>query len=203
MEKEVQLIKPFGPSILEMNCDLESIDNFNKFLDQMSEEDKKMRSSKTDKDHKNIPDLLERSFEILYLTNNDLLETKIHEQISYAARQYLNFFGTKNLKVYLPQASFSEKFVDVWVNNYDKDSITPPHRHRGFLSGVIILQLPKTESINCLQYIWNNEIYNPEECVGKLLLFPNHLIHWVRRQHSGGRKTLSFNLFAEENNNMQ
>lgn len=193
---DIEFVKPFGPSILEMNCNSNSIQKMNEFIDNMSLSDKRLRSSHYDnEDNKKIPDLLERGFEIIYLKNEDLFNTNISEDILLGCSEYLNFIGEKPNKAFLANSSFSDEFVDAWVNNYDENSTTPPHRHRGFLSGIIILNLPETYSTNCLQFIWNNEIYNPEEKVGKLLLFPNFMIHWVRKQHVKGRRTLSFNIF--------
>jgi len=198
----MNFIRPFGPAILEIRCNLNNIQKLNKFIDEMSVENKQIQSSMYDEKHERIPDLLERGFEIIYLKNEDILKTGISEDISTSCKEYLNFMGESNITAYIPTASFSEEFADVWVNNYEKNSVTPPHRHRGFLSGIIILNLPETYSINCLQYIWNNEIYNPIEEVGKLFLFPNNMIHWVRKQHVKGRRTLSFNLFVESKTNI-
>ena len=102
-------------------------------------------------------------------------------------------------QIIFPNSTFSDQLLDAWVNRYYKNDYTPPHDHRGDMSGIIILDLPddftEIEKSN-LEFIWNNEHYRPIQEVGKTFLFPSHLLHWVTKQiNIKERRTLSFNLF--------
>jgi len=188
--------KPFGPNILECQCPDEIISGINSYVDDMSEEKKSLCSSKYNTDE-NFPNLLDRDFEVVYFTPKEAFDTGLSFFLLQTAKSYSRQIGMFDKQVILPKTTFSDGLLDVWVNRYYKNDITPPHTHRGNISGIIILDLPEDyDEQYALEFIWHGEIYQPEQKVGKTFLFPSELLHWVHKQKNiRERRTLSFNLF--------
>ena len=187
------LFRPFGPYILECMCPDDVLKNFNDFVN----------SGKYSKDQ-NPPDMLDRGFEIIFLTRNQLSDMGFTTFISQSANEYLKQYGNFNeehTRITYRDAHFSKLYADVWVNRYFKGDYTPLHCHSGNISGITILDLP--EESNCddlhnLEFIWSNETYRPEQVTGKTFLFDSQLKHWVLAQKCiSERRTLSFNLTVD------
>lgn len=196
--KSINPSKPFGPVIFECTCPEEIVNNLNSFVDNMDKDELKLCSSKYT-DNKNFPNLLERDFEIVYLTPEVSFKSKLSFFLLEIGKLYSNYLDAYGAEIIFPNTLFSEELLDAWVNRYYKSDYTPPHNHRGHISGIIILDLPDDatdiEKRN-LEFVWNNEHYRPIQEVGKTFLFPSHLMHWVAKQTNvKERRTLSFNLF--------
>jgi hypothetical protein len=193
------ITKPFGPCILECMCPKNILKNFNSFVDDMDQETKELCSSRYSKVD-GFPDLLERGFEIIYLTSNQCEEIGFSKFIADVTPEYLKTFGINSAEIFFTPAHFSDIFVDVWVNRYFVGDYTPPHDHKGHISGITILDLPKDSDwydLHNLEFIWNNEHHRPDQEVGKTFLFPSTLMHWVVKQKSLlERRTVSFNLLV-------
>jgi hypothetical protein len=190
--------KPFGPVLFECICPNEIVNNLNYFIDNLSEDEKKICSSKYTT-NKNFPNLLERDFEIVYLTPKISFESKLSFFLLEIAKLYSNYLNASDSGIIFPNSLFSDELLDAWINRYYESDYTPPHSHRGDISGIIILDLPddstEMEKRN-LEFVWNNEHYRPIQEVGKTFLFPSNLMHWVAKQTNvKERRTLSFNLF--------
>ncbi len=190
--------KPFGPVLFECKCPQEIIDNINYFVDNMNLETKNLCSSKYTK-NKNFPNLLQRDFEVIYLTPESSVETKLSYFLLEIAKIYSTYLGAEGSDVILPNTLFTDELLDAWVNRYYKNDYTPPHNHRGHISGIIILDLPDDSTEmdkRNLEFVWNNEHFRPIQEIGKTFLFPSNLMHWVAKQTNvKERRTLSFNLF--------
>jgi hypothetical protein len=197
-EYNIGFYKPFGPLILECQCPEDVIYKINSYVDDMSEEDKKICSSKYT-DNVDFPNLLSRDFEVVYFKPKDAFDRGLSFFLLQIAKSYTRQIGVFDKQIIFPNSTFSDQLLDAWVNRYYKNDYTPPHDHRGDMSGIIILDLPddftEIEKSN-LEFIWNNEQYRPIQEVGKTFLFPSHLLHWVTKQiNIKERRTLSFNLF--------
>jgi hypothetical protein len=195
--------KPFGPVLLECKCPEEVVKNINNFVDNMDDETKELCSSKYTK-NKKFPNLLQRDFEIIYLPPKVSFESKLSLFLLEIAKIYSTYLNFENSNVIFPKTLFSNDLLDAWVNRYYKNDYTPPHNHRGDISGIIILDLPddatEIEKRN-LEFVWNNEHFRPIQEVGKAFLFPSNLMHWVEKQtNMKERRTLSFNLFLDASN---
>lgn len=192
--------KPFGPVLFECKCPDEIINNLNLFVNTMDEKTKKLCSSKYT-NNKDFPNLLERNFEIIYLTPEISFNSNLSSFLLEIAKIYRVYLNMNNTKVIFPNTLFSDQLLDAWINRYYESDYTPPHNHRGHISGIIILDLPddttEMERRN-LEFVWNNEHYRPIQEVGKTFLFPSNLMHWVAKQTNiNERRTLSFNLFLD------
>lgn len=193
----LNITKPFGPSILESQCQELVLNNLNSLVDNMDQSTKEFCSSKYSK-VEGFPDLLSRGFEIIYLTPQMLEDTGFTQYISDIVPEYLKTFNINSAEVSFLLSNFSEEFADVWINRYYQNDYTPPHDHRGHISGITILDLPKDSDwydLHSLEFIWNNENHRPEQKIGKTFLFPSTLLHWVTKQKSLlERRTMSFNI---------
>jgi hypothetical protein len=197
-EYNIGFCKPFGPTILECQCPSEIISKLNSYVDAMEDEQKKMCSSKFT-DNEEFPNLLSRDFEVVYLTPKASFESGLSFFLLQIAKSYNRQLGVYDKQIILPKSTFSDQLLDVWINRYFKLDYTPPHDHRGNISGIIILDLPEDstefERTN-LEFFWNNDHYRPYQEVGKTFLFPSDLMHWVAKHTNlKERRTLSFNLF--------
>jgi hypothetical protein len=190
--------KPFGPMILECQCPEDIVLKLNLYVDEMNEEQKKMFSSKFT-DNKDFPNLLSRDFEVIYLTPKASFDTGLSFFLLQICQAYNRQSGVYDKQIILPKSTFSDELLDVWINRYERLDYTPPHDHRGNVSGIIILDLPddatEMEKTN-LEFFWDNEHYRPYQEIGKTFLFPSNLMHWVAKHiNEKERRTLSFNLF--------
>jgi hypothetical protein len=184
--------------ILECQCPEDIITKLNLYVDEMNEEQKKICSSKFT-DNKDFPNLLSRDFEVIYLTPKSSFETGLSFFLLQICQAYNRQSGVYDKQIILPKSTFSEELLDVWINRYEQLDYTPPHDHRGNVSGIIILDLPddatEMEKTN-LEFFWDNEHYRPYQEIGKTFLFPSNLMHWVGKHiNKKERRTLSFNLF--------
>jgi hypothetical protein len=195
----LNITKPFGPSIIESQCPELVLNNLNSLVDNMDQSTKEFCSSKYSK-VEGFPDLLSRGFEIIYLTPQMLEDTGFTQYISNIVPEYLKTFNINSAEVSFLLSNFSEEFADVWINRYYQNDYTPPHDHRGHISGITILDLPEDSDwydLHSLEFIWNNEHHRPEQKIGKTFLFPSTLMHWVVKQKSLlERRTVSFNLIV-------
>ena len=180
----MNLTNPFGPSILECVCPDKVLKELNSIVDSTHQQD--------------LPNLLDRDFEIVYFTEEQVNDSGFTSFIGEVITEYLKSWNIKSANVQYEPASFSELYVDVWANRYFKGDFTPPHDHKGNVSGITILMLPDDSDwydLHSLDFIWNNEHHRPEQEVGKTFMFPNSLLHWVNKTKSDSeRRTLSFNL---------
>lgn len=195
----INITKPFGPAILECQCPEKVVNNLNYFVDNMNQETKEYCSSKYSK-VEGFPDLLSRGFEIIYLTPENVEETGFSNFVAEITPDYLKTFNISSAEVFFVPAHFSNSFVDVWINRYYQNDYTPPHDHKGHISGITILDLPEDSDwydLHSLEFVWSNEHHRPEQKKGKTFLFPSNLMHWVVKQKSLlERRTMSFNLYV-------
>jgi hypothetical protein len=193
----INITKPFGPFIFECMCPQNVVTNFNSFVDNMDQNTKELCSSRYSKVD-GFPDLLDRGFEIIYLTSNQCENVGFTSFIGDIVPEYMKLFNVNNTEICFTTSHFSDLFVEVWVNRYFKDDYTPPHDHKGHISGITILDLPEDSDwfdLHNLEFIWNNEHHRPDQEIGKTFLFPSNLMHWVTKQKSLlERRTVSFNL---------
>jgi len=196
---DIELIKPFGPFILECMCPDDVLTKFNSFVDNMDQDTKEICSSKHSK-VEGFPDLLDRGFEIIFMTGEQLGDIGFTNFIAGATKEYCKVYNIEKPNVRYNDCEFSDIFVDAWVNRYFNNNYTPPHDHSGHISGITILELPKESNWNdlhSLEFVWSNEQHRPEQKNGKTFLFDSKLMHWVQKQQCvSERRTLSFNLFV-------
>ena len=149
MKIQVEKINPFGPKILRTKCPQNILNKINLFVDKIekSEEDKKLYSSISG----NLPNLLLRDIENIFLPYDFCIETGIKDLLEKLTNNYSEGYGNYKLApIGLPQNdhSFKQKdilYSDSWVNRYYSGDYTPIHTHGADISGIIFLKIPEKE----------------------------------------------------------
>lgn len=152
-ESEYNLIQPFGPSILSSVCPEKYLNLLNDYVnDIVSDKDKiNLYSSKGG----NIPDLLLRNIENIYLDQKYCDQNGIKDFLEGLGKKYLEFNGVDNFDCALSPVSkeydqafekikklnTNTEYYSVWVNRYFSGDFTPMHIHESDLSGIIILNI--------------------------------------------------------------
>jgi hypothetical protein len=187
----MKLERHFGPLMLHCDAPNDIINGLNDWVDNMQQDEWNRVSSRGDND---IPDLLNRGFETLFLPYSVCDRIGLTEFMLQAGEYYLqNVIQDDTKTVTLPPATFSNDYADVWVNRYFKGDVTPPHGHAQSLSGIIMMSIPENPPI--LEFFYPFTTYQPPQYNGNTLLFPSDLMHEVRPQETEDeRRTLSFNL---------
>ena len=191
----MKIYKPFGPTIGKTKLSSRTVTNLNKFSDQVSKN--KSLSKKYDYDHRLIGSM-KQQFKI----PNKILKAGIEKQIINSIKDY--YKQTLNIKVK------KIKIERAWIVSQYAGDFNPPHLHRGNISGVGYLKIPKFVSknskkksktdgtidfINGNKMFLSDSIYNHQPKVGDVILFPNYLMHTAYPfKSSGERRSFSFNL---------
>jgi len=123
----------------------------------------------------------------------------------------------KNIKIYLNKSDVKKikeiKIINLWVVRQLKNEYNPIHYHKGQLSGVGYLKIPKDmnqnkfvknkkfktngtiDFINGQTNFLSKSIYNLNPKLGDLLIFPNYLMHTAYPFNvNGERRSFSFNV---------
>ena len=186
-------IKPFGPSIGKVN-----ISKF--FLKKINNEFDLRTNNKN----------LDYSAKLASQIKN---EVKLNKNF---VKKYLSKEIKKNIKSFLKKEKINNikdiKLLDLWVVRQFKGEYNPIHYHQGDISGVGYIKIPKfifsnkkvkhkkdltngtIDFINGQKAFLSNCLYNIKPEVGKLILFPNYLMHTVYPFNvEGERRSFSFN----------
>ena len=189
----VNSIRPFGPTIFECDCPEEVLKKLNFIVESTP--------------NQSPPNLLDRDFEIVFFTQKQVDDSGFTSFIREVISDCLETWNMENASMQYEPSSFSDLYVDVWANRYFKADWSPPHNHKGIVSGVTILKLPEESDdsdLHNLNFIWNNEHHTPLQEIGKTFMFPSTLLHWVRKTKTvSERRTLSFNLSVFPGGNIQ
>jgi hypothetical protein len=169
IDLNVEFEKPFGPKILITKCPEEIFKKINDYVDEVESniELKKFVSSK----YGNIPNLLARDLENIYMTESkcneiglkDLLESLGNCYMDHAAC-YGEFDHSEKVKLAIISNDHEfvyaneELYSDCWVNRYYKGDYTPLHKHGSDLAGIIFLKVP--EEIKKMNNFNDENIYD-------------------------------------------
>tara|TARA_A100001015_G_scaffold300557_1_gene386124 strand:+ start:1978 stop:2568 length:591 start_codon:yes stop_codon:yes gene_type:complete len=186
-------IKPFGPSLGLCTLTKKFINRLNKEFDTKFNYKLQDYSSSLASQIKNEIKL-SRSFINKYLSN----------EIKKNIKQFLKNENVKNIK--------KIEILDLWVVRQFKGEYNPIHFHEGEISGVGYIKIPRGMTSNKLvknkKFVTNGtidfidgrkaylskSIFNLIPKVGKLIIFPNYLMHAAYPFNiSGERRSFSFN----------
>ena len=187
-------IKPFGPSIGKTRVSKKFIDRINNVFDSRTQNKNFDYSSKLASQIKNEIKL-NKSFVNRYLSKEIIKNTK----------KFLINEDVKNIK--------EIKLLDLWIVRQFKGEYNPIHFHKGDISGVGYIKLPKNmtqnkelknkkirtngtiDFINGQKNFLSNSIHNIIPKVGAMYLFPNYLMHTAYPFNiEGERRSFSFNI---------
>ena len=193
-----EVLKPFGPSIVKIKMPNEMIEQINKYVDSVINDEEKIK--KLDEGDKLIGKV-QQEF---------LMEVEFMKKIKWA-----NFLAA-NVSSWAKEELNKEikhfELIKSWVVRQFKNDYNPVHWHTGDISGVGYLKVPsylgntsqpdkKTNENGKLQLIFGSPnlfskstyLVKPE--IGDFYLFPNYLMHTVY-PFSGTdeeRRSVSFN----------
>ena len=193
-----EVLKPFGPSIVKIKMSNEMIEQINKYVDSVIEDEQKIK--KLDEGDKLIGKVQQEFLMEVEFMKKIKWADFLAASVSSWAREELN----KEIKHF--------ELIKSWVVRQFKNDYNPVHWHTGDISGVGYLKVPsylgntsqpdkKTNENGKLQLIFGSPnlfskstyLVKPE--IGDFYLFPNYLMHTVY-PFSGTdeeRRSVSFN----------
>jgi len=185
--------RPFGPTLGKGKLSKKIIKVINDQIDKSTINKKNDYSSKLASQIKNEIKL-----------SNTFVKKNLSKELIKNIKKYLIHSGSKNIK--------KVKIINLWIIRQFKNEYNPVHYHKGDLSGVAYLKIPKRMTINknvknkkiktngTIDFIngQNNflskSIYNLNPKVGDLMIFPNYLMHAAYPFNiDGERRSFSFN----------
>ena len=205
MEKlDIQIAKPFGPSIAKANIPDEMITKLNDYVDDIIKDEKKSIAQ----NHGNK-------------LAGQVTQEFILDRLFCETSGWLEFLG-KCVSTWvekssgLPVKNFSLR--DSWVVRQFKNEYNPTHWHSGHISGVGYLKVPENfgsspqsnkksnpngrlELIHGSRQFLCNSLFKVKPKVGEFYFFPNYLMHTVYpfKDSNEERRSISFNADIDEN----
>ena len=201
---DVQILKPFGPSVLKARIPEPIIKELNKYIDQMITDQEE--SKKLDHGKKLIGDV----------TQEFLIDQKFANKSGW-----LNFLGTcvhEWIRIETNKKIKKFNIINSWVVRQFKNEYNPVHYHGGHISGAGFLKLPKTfgdyvqdkgdkeylggrlELIHGTTQFMSNSKMTIVPKVGDFYFFPHYLMHTVYpfKGTDEERRSISFNAVIDE-----
>ena len=204
LEKDFEIIKPFGPSVLKVKIPENIINELNNYIDQtIADEQKANELNMGDK-----------------LVGDVTQEFKLEQELMTKSG-WLKFLAERVQKwIWTDQKKKITEFkiIDSWVVRQFKNEYNPIHWHAGHISGAGFLKVPKTlgkhtqdkESKQYLggqltlvhgtrQFLSNAKLQIIPE-VGDFYFFPHYLMHVVYpfKGTDDERRSISFNAFIDQ-----
>ena len=200
---DIQVIRPFGPSIVKLRIPDELIKKLNDYVDQTISNQEKVSA-------------LDHSSQLAGKVKQEfLLENKFMEEIRWG-----QFLGSA-IKIWLENDSNKKlQSIDIircWIIRQFKNEYNPIHFHSGHVSGVGYLKVPKTFGevsekkrtndkgrltlIHGSVNLFSKATYVIKPEVGDFYLFPNYLLHTVYpfSDTDEERRSISFNANLDKN----
>ena len=205
MKLKIQIIKPFGPSILKTTIPNEILNKLNNYIEKTVADKKK--TNELDYGQNSAGDV----------TQGFNLEKKFVKECGWLS------FLASCVKEWIKndQKKDITKFsiINSWVVRQFKDEYNPIHWHGGHISGVGFLKVPQTfgnhiqekrgreyvggklDLIHGSRQFANNSIFRITPKVGDFYFFPNYLMHSVYPFYKKNeeRRSISFNALIDEN----
>ena len=186
-----QLIRPFGPSILQVKTPEDIIKRVNDFADN--------QQNKNNMDHR----LVSRIEDVPILTDQDLQSMGIRDMFLEMGKHYVQSVRGK--------VDVETNITSAWLNNQIEDEYNPIHFDNSCkLSAVLYLKIPnnkdrgfKNDIDGHIDFVYGTSDYSGlfvgnfcyKPSVGDLLMFPSSLFHTVYPfKGNDVRRTLAFNL---------
>ena len=202
-ENKMEILRPFGPSIIKIEIPKEMIETLNNFVDQVIIDEK--RSKELD-NGKNLAGNVKQEFKI----EIDLIKSS----------GFLNFLASATSK-WIEKTENKKltnfNLISSWIVRQFENEYNPIHSHGGHISGVGYLLLPKDYGktfqitkrknfngnlslIHGSKMFNSSSVYNIVPKVGDFYLFPNYLMHTVYPFYGDDeRRSVSFNATIDEN----
>ena len=206
IEKNFELIRPFGPSVVKVKIPEEIVNNLNNYIDNII-------SDRSKSDNLNMGKNL-----VGDVTQEFKLEPSLVTESGW-----LKFLGQsvqKWIKLTMNQDMKEFKILDTWVVRQFKNEYNPIHWHNGHISGAGFLKVPETLGKHFQDDKGNKQYEGGQltlihgsrqflsDCrypitprVGDFYFFPNYLMHTVYpfKGTDDERRSISFNAYIDKN----
>ena len=200
---DLQILRPFGPSIVKLSIPDELVKKLNDYTDRILLDEEKIIKL----DHSN--QLAGKVKQEFLLENDFMQEIKWGEFLAKAIKVWLQDDSNKELK--------SIDIIRCWIVRQFQNEYNPVHLHSGHISGVGYLKVPKSfgnvpekKKVNDkgrLTFIhgsvnlFSKATYVIKPEVGDFYLFPNYLLHTVYpfSDTDEERRSISFNAQLDKN----
>tara|TARA_Y100000816_G_C26010772_1_gene528477 strand:- start:377 stop:1003 length:627 start_codon:yes stop_codon:yes gene_type:complete len=194
---DLQILRPFGPSIVKITMPDELIKSLNDYVDKTILDEKKV----SELDHSN--QLAGKVKQEFLLENKFMEEIKWGQFLGRAVKTWLEHDSKKQLK--------SFEIIKCWIVRQFKNEYNPIHHHSGHVSGVGYLKVPENLGnisekkknndkgrltlIHGSVNLFSKATYVIRPVVGDFYLFPNYLLHTVYpfTDTNEERRSISFN----------
>ena len=194
---EIQVFRPFGPSIAKIKLPPEIIEEMNSYVDEVINDKKKIAKL----DHGT--ELAGKVKQEFLLEEEFMKKIKWAEFLAQSINKWIQADSNKKLKHF--------QMIKSWIVRQFKNEYNPMHIHSGHVSGVGYLKVPKNMGEAVVGKNTNENgklvlmhgsvnsfskaslIIKPE--VGDFYLFPNYLLHAVYpfKDTDEERRSVSFN----------
>ena len=192
---QIQITKPFGPSVAKVKMPLELIEKLNNYIDKVINDETKYKNL----DYGNkLAGNVKQEFK---LENDFVEESRFLDFLMLSTKNWIKLSGLPEIKKF--------ELLSSWAVRQFKNEYNPVHFHDGNVSGVGYLKIPsnltkskkKIKTNGTIDFIYgsksflNDCIFNHKPRVGDLILFPNYLMHTAYPFNSKGeRRSFSFNI---------
>ena len=200
---DIEILKPFGPSIVKVQLPLEIISQMNDYADTVIKDQNK--STELDYGKKLVGNVQQEiSLEVEFMK-----KIKWAEFLAKAVEMWV----AKELGKKLSQFNI----ISSWIVRQFKHEYNPVHWHNGHISGVGYLKVPKSlgptvqknknnnnngelELIDGTKRLFSRPLYRVTPKVGDFYLFPNYMMHAVYpfTDTNEERRSVSFNAKIDE-----
>ena len=202
-ESEIQITRPFGPSVAKAKMSNELVETLNKYIDDIVSNEEK--SKKQDWAHR-LAGHVKQEF---YLENSFIEKSGFMNFLAQAVGAWI--LNTEKKKI--------TKFIinESWVVRQFKNDYNPIHWHSGHVSGVGYLKVPnilgketpdrkkiykngKIELVHGNKMFLQRSTFSVLPEVGSFYFFPNYMMHTVYpfSDSDEERRSVSFNARIDE-----
>ena len=202
MANNIEILKPFGPSIAKTKIPDNLVKKINNYVDNIVKDNEKLKKL----DHgKNLAGDVKQEFR---LENDFMKEIKWGEFLGDNVARWIAETAKKKITKF--------KIISSWVVRQFENEYNPVHWHGGHISGVGYLKIPESfgetiqsEKVNNngaiallhgSQMFQSNSQYKIRPVVGNFYFFPNYLMHTVYPFNNTNeeRRSISFNAWIND-----
>ncbi len=202
---DLQIFRPFGPSILKVKIPEKILNGLNAYIDKIISDNEKSKNLDYGKN----------------LIGDVTQEFKLEENFAKEVG-WVNFLGNCTahwVKMEANQKMKKFSLLDSWVVRQFQHEYNPVHYHNGHVSGAGFLKLPKSfgdyiqkdgkkeksytggtlNLIHGQRSFLSNSIFTIKPEVGDFYFFPHYLMHTVYpfRDTNEERRSISFNAIID------
>ncbi len=201
--EKIKVIRPFGPSIAKIKMSDDLVDNLNKYIEEIIQDENKSKNL----NHGNkLAGQVTQEFK---LENEFIDSSGLQKFLSSSVMSWIKLSENKEINEF--------KLISSWVVRQFQNEYNPVHWHGGHISGVGYLKVPSTLGDNFQKNKSNNNngninlihgskqflslssmVMKPE--IGDFYFFPHYLMHTVYPFNGTNdeRRSISFNALIDE-----